>query len=637
MPLYCESGGQVTATQFDMGDAEAVGLVKFDFLGLRTLTIIDWAVRDAAPLRAAQGLPVLDIRAIPLDDAATYQLIQRMETTAVFQLESDGMRKLIRRLKPDNFDELVALVALFRPGPLQSGMVDDFVDRKHGKARVEYFHPALRGILAPTYGVILYQEQVMQIAQVLAGYTLGAADLLRRAMGKKKPEEMAKQRSIFTTGARARAVPEAMATHIFDLMEKFAGYGFNKSHSAAYALLAYQTAWLKTHYPAPFMAAVLSADMDNTDKIVTLRHEVGRMGLELLPPVVNDSMRKFLVVDARTIRYGLGAIKGVGASAIDSIVSERTRAGPFVDLFDLVRRVDLRRANKRVLEALIRCGAADGLGPGRSAMLATLDKALRFAGQHVANSDTGQNDMFGLQLACAPTLNSDAGADLRFVPAEPWTDKQRLDAEKETLGFYLKGHPIQRYEAELAGIISKSLRDLRPGKTSVTVAGYIDSLRVRSGNRGKIADFQIDDRTARAHVRLYAEEYQRFYNTVVEDQLVIIEGKVVEDEYYQTGFTLNADEVYTLDQKRARGARIELRVERDLSANGLIEELQHVLAPHRPGPAPVVIEYNNQSATATLTLGNQWRVTLTDRLLDSLAVMLGAGNVRVQYQRGAAG
>ncbi len=636
MPLYCEPGGQV-ATQFDMGDAEAVGLVKFDFLGLRTLTIIDWAVRDAAPLRAAQGLPGIDIRAIPLDDVPTYQLIQRMETTAVFQLESDGMRKLIRRLKPDSFDDLVALVALFRPGPLQSGMVDDFVDRKHGKARVEYFHQALRGVLAPTYGVILYQEQVMQIAQVLAGYTLGAADLLRRAMGKKKPEEMAKQRSIFTSGARAREVPEALATHIFDLMEKFAGYGFNKSHSAAYALLAYQTAWLKAHYPAPFMAGVLSADMDNTDKIVTLRHEAGRMGLELLPPSINDSMRNFVVVDARTIRYGLGAIKGVGTSAIESIVSERTRGGPYSDLFDLVRRVDSRRANKRVLEAMIRCGAADGLGPGRSALMATLDKALRLAGQHVANNDTGQNDMFGLQLAAAPAPGNDAGADLRFVQADPWTDKQRLDAEKETLGFYLKGHPIQRYEAELKGIISRPLGDLRPGKTSVTVAGYIEALRVRTGRSGKMADFLIDDRTARAHVRLYEKQYQLFYNSIIEDQLVIIEGKVVEDEYYQSGFTLNADKIYTLDQKRARDARLELRVGKELSANGLIAELQQVLAPHRPGPAPVVIEYNNHSATAILELGSKWQVTLTDRLLDALSVMLGAGNVRVQHGRDAAG
>ncbi|MBI1732868.1 MAG: DNA polymerase III subunit alpha [Gammaproteobacteria bacterium] len=633
MPLYCEPGSPVTATQFDMEDAEAIGLVKFDFLGLRTLTVIDWAVRDAAPLCAARGLPPVNIGAIPLDDQDTYQLIQRMETTAIFQLESDGMRKLIRRLRPDRFEDLVALVALFRPGPLQSGMVDDFVDRKHGRARVEYFHDSLRDILSPSYGVILYQEQVMQIAQVLAGYTLGAADLLRRAMGKKKADEMAKQRSIFLAGARARNVPESLASHIFDLMEKFAGYGFNRSHSAAYALLAYQTAWLKAHYPAAFMAAVLSADMDNTDKIVTLRHEVGRMGLELLPPGINESDYKFRVVDERTIRYGLGAIKGVGASAIDCVVAERQRSGPFADLFDLARRVDLRRANKRVLEALIRCGAADALGPGRSVMMATLDKAVQFAGQSVANSDTGQNDMFGLHLDAAPAADGQS-ADQRFISAAPWTDKQRLDAEKETLGFYLKGHPIQRYEPELAHIISAPLCELRPG--NVTVAGYIEALRVRTGSRGKMAEFQIDDRTARVQVRAFSEVFDRSFNVIVQDQLVIVRGKYEENEYSQSGYAVRAEEILTLDQHRARGARLTLQLSGMTAGNGFVSDLKQVLAQHRPGPAPVTIEYNNESATATLMLGEEWQVRVSDRLLDSLVQMLGAGNVRVHYPRGEA-
>jgi DNA polymerase-3 subunit alpha len=633
MPLYCEPGSRVTAAQFDMGDAEAIGLVKFDFLGLRTLTIIDWAVRDTAPLRAARQLPPVDIRMIPLDDRATYDLIQRMQTTAVFQLESDGMRKLIRRLQPDRFEDLVALVALFRPGPLQSGMVDDFVDRKHGRARVEYFHPALREILAPTYGVILYQEQVMQIAQVLAGYTLGAADLLRRAMGKKKPEEMAKQRAIFTAGARARNVPEPLATHIFDLMEKFAGYGFNKSHSAAYALLAYQTAWLKVHYPAAFMAAVLSADMDNTDKIVSLRHEIGRMGLVLLPPAINDSGYMFQVVDAQTIRYGLGAIKGVGRSAIESIVAERGRGGPFSDLFDLVRRVDPRRANRRVLEALIRSGAVDSLGPGRSIMMATLDRALHYAGQFVANSSTGQNDMFGLQLVAASARGEGEHGDHRFVDVPPWTERQRLDAEKESLGFYLKGHPIERYERELERFASAPLSELRTG--TVTVAGYVGSLRVRTGSRGRMAEFQIDDRTARAHVRAYPEVFQRFLNVIAEDQMVIIQGEVVDDDYYPSGRAIIAREILTLDQMRARGAYLSLCLDASLAGNGLVPKLQQTLVQHRPGPAPVTIEYNNASATAILTLGNQWQVTVSDRLLDSLAAMLGEENVRVLYPRGA--
>ncbi len=343
-PLYCEEGGGTPVTQFDKDDVEAAGLVKFDFLGLRTLTIIDWVVRDINAQRAAAGEAPLVMSALPMDDAATYALLKSTKTTAVFQLESRGMKDLIRRLQPDRFGDIVALVALFRPGPLQSGMVEDFIARKHDTtgATIDYLHPDLKPVLAATYGVILYQEQVMQIAQILAGYTLGGADLLRRAMGKKKPEEMAKQRSIFVSGAVARGVREAQATHIFDLMEKFAGYGFNKSHSAAYALLSYQTAWLKAHYPAAYMAAVLSSDMDKTEKVVTLIDECNGMQLKVLPPDVNASVYAFRVAGADSIRYGMGAIKGVGASAVEAIIEEREKNGPFESLSDLCRRIDLQ-------------------------------------------------------------------------------------------------------------------------------------------------------------------------------------------------------------------------------------------------------------------------------------------------------
>ncbi len=322
-PLYCEAGGANLVSQFDKDDVEAVGLVKFDFLGLRTLTIIAWALETLNRQRAARDETAIDIELIPLDDPAPFKLLKACQTTAVFQLESSGMKDLIRRLQPDSFEDIIALVALFRPGPLQSGMVDDFIARKHGKQRVDYPHPKLEPILKPTYGVILYQEQVMQIAQVLAGYSLGAADLLRRAMGKKKPEEMAKQREIFTQGALANGVAEKVATYIFDLMEKFAGYGFNKSHSAAYALVSYQTAWMKAHYPAPFMAAVLSADMDNTDKVVTLIDECRDMKLKVVPPDVNRSDYYFTIAGDDTVIYGLGAIKGVGQAAIEGVVAER--------------------------------------------------------------------------------------------------------------------------------------------------------------------------------------------------------------------------------------------------------------------------------------------------------------------------
>jgi DNA polymerase-3 subunit alpha len=630
MPLYCEAGGQSVTTQFDMGDVEAIGLVKFDFLGLRTLTIIDSAVKDVNLTRVASGGGSIDIRRIPLDDPPTYELIRRTDTTAIFQLESDGMRKLIRRLRPDSFDDLIALVALFRPGPLQSGMVDDFVERKHGKQRVQYPHPALEPILKPTYGVILYQEQVMEIAQVLAGYTLGSADLLRRAMGKKKPEEMAKQRSVFMEGAAARGVNTRLATGIFDLMEKFAGYGFNKSHSAAYALLAYQTAWLKAHFPAAFMAAVLSSDMDNTDKIMTLREEVRTMGLQLLPPSVNESAFRFQVVDPRTIRFGLGAIKGVGASAVESILEERGLNGAFGDFFEFVKRIDTRRVNKRVLEALVRSGATDGLGPSRSAMFASLDRALQFAEQHAADSSTGQTDMFG--LAAANGL-ADAEAEVAaphppFIMAADWSEQERLTGEKETLGFYLRGHPISRYESELAGIISVSLQDLRPG--NITIAGYVDRIRSRSGMRGRMAELRLEDRTARAHVTLYSETYERYRQLLAKDQLLIVKGEAVEDDFLESGISVIARELFSLDQIR-RQARLRLRLAPDIMQNGAIQETGRILAAHRSGTCSVSIEYNNDLASGNLQCGASWRVVVSDRLLEDLRAVLGDENVSVLY------
>ncbi|HWW29029.1 MAG TPA: DNA polymerase III subunit alpha, partial [Steroidobacteraceae bacterium] len=400
-PLYCEAGSSTPVTQFDKDDVEAAGLVKFDFLGLRTLTIIDWVVRDINSQRAALGEPMLVMSALPMDDEPTYALLKSTRTTAVFQLESRGMKDLIRRLQPDRFGDIVALVALFRPGPLQSGMVEDFIARKHDTsgATIDYLHPDLKPVLEATYGVILYQEQVMQIAQILAGYTLGGADLLRRAMGKKKPEEMAKQRSVFVSGAVARGVREGQATHIFDLMEKFAGYGFNKSHSAAYALLSYQTAWLKAHYPAAFMAAVLSSDMDRTDKVVTLIDECSTMGLTVQPPDVNESVYAFRVAGPLCIRYGMGAIKGVGASAVEAIIEERERGGAFKSLPDLCRRIDLQRVNRRVFEALIRSGCLDRIGPNRASLTAALDRAMHLGEQNSRASSMGQVDLFGLSAA----------------------------------------------------------------------------------------------------------------------------------------------------------------------------------------------------------------------------------------------
>ena len=625
-PLYCEQGSTATSTQFDMHDVESVGLVKFDFLGLRTLTIIDWAVKDVIRILKQD----IDIRNIPMHDQSTFELIRRMDTTAIFQLESDGIRKLIKRLRPDCFDDLIALVALFRPGPLQSGMVDDYIERKHGRAQVQYPHPSLTTILQPTYGVILYQEQVMQIARVLAGYTLGAADLLRRAMGKKNAEEMNEQRSIFIQGAVAKGVEERLATYIFDLMAKFAGYGFNKSHSAAYALLAYQTAWLKAHYPSAFMAAVLSADMDNTDKIVVLREETKRMGLVLLPPAINHSALKFTVVDHKTIRFGLRAIKGMGTAAIENILEEREASGGFTDLFQLCRCIDSRKVNKRVLEALIRSGAADDLGPSRSIMLASLDKAIQFAEQFTTNSNSGQDDMFGLDVGAS----ADAGEekvvqDLPYIMVKDQDEQDRLAGEKETLGFYLHGHPIMRYEKELAAIVSGQLRDLGPGRA--TIAGYVENIRTRTGMRGRMAEVRLDDRTARIHMTLYSENYQRYRNIVFKDQLIIARGEVKEDDYFESGYSFVAQELFTLDDIRARTASLTLSLDKNMIHNGLLTELRALLSAHRSGTNTVFIEYNSETARGRLNVGDDWRVRLNERLLNELRGLIGEENIKVDY------
>lgn len=625
MPLYCEQGSNSPVSQFDMGDVEAIGLVKFDFLGLRTLTIIDWAIRDINRIRAKENKSLIDINHIPLDDEATYELIRRNETTAIFQLESDGMKKLIKRLQPDGFDDLIALVALFRPGPLQSGMVDDYIDCKHGRA-IRYPHPKLEHILKPTNGVILYQEQVMQIAQLLAGYTLGAADLLRRAMGKKKPEEMAEQRTIFTEGAVKHGVEESVARGIFDLMEKFAGYGFNKSHSAAYALIAYQTAWLKTHYPAYFMAAVLSSDMDNTDKVVMLCDEIDSMNLKLKPPSINQSDYKFTVENESTIRFGLGAIKGIGEAAIENMTDERQSNGRFIDLFDLCHRVDLRKVNRRVLESMIRSSAADELGPSRSRMFASLNKAVQIAEQSSRNSSSGQNDLFGL----FPESNDKAETNTsEFLQAADWSDDERLIGEKETLGFYLHGHPIIKYEAELNGLVGARLKDIRVGN-NVRVAGYIHRMRTRSGSRGKMAEVLLDDRTARANVTVYSNVFQKYSNDLVKDQLVIIDGEVVEDDFFMSGFSIIANDIYTLTKMRER-ARLRLKLSRQGDSLKAMHHLKETLAPHCRGSSNVSVEYKNNEGQCILNLGDEWKVNINDSLLESLKTFLGKDNVHLDY------
>ncbi len=633
-PLYSEEGGANVVTQFDKDDVEAAGLVKFDFLGLRTLTIIDWAVRTINAQRAQQGEAPLELNALPTGDATTYTLLKACRTTAVFQLESRGMKDLIRRLQPDCFEDIIALVALFRPGPLQSGMVDDFIARKHSgsSANIDYLHPDLQPVLAPTYGVILYQEQVMQIAQVLAGYTLGGADLLRRAMGKKKAEEMAQQRSIFVDGAKARGVPERQAAHIFDLMEKFAGYGFNKSHSAAYAMLSYQTAWLKAHYPAAFMAAVLSADMDRTDKVVTLIDECASMKLTVLPPDVNASVHAFTVADPGTIRYGLGAVKGVGQAAVESIVAERSEHGAFRDLADLCHRIDLQRVNKRVLEALIRSGSLDALGNSRALMMDSLGIAMQSGEQRARTSAAGQDDLFGLGAAAAT-------AAPRAGPTPEWSEAQRLTGERETLGLYLTGHPIARYLRDLkyltTGRIGDYAAEPRPAsgepvrwseRRTVTVAGLIDEIR----KRGMRVSFILDDRSGRIEVTLSDEAFQRMRELVIKDAIVLVEGTLRFDEF-SDAWRIAAKQMQSLDALRERQARTLVLEWPDVHDEVRQARLAALLNPWRGGQCVVALRCATGDAEGILVLGPEWHVRPTPQLLEGLEMLCGVGHVRLSY------
>ncbi len=623
-PLYCEEGGENIVSQFDKDDVEAVGLVKFDFLGLRTLTVIDWALDNIEGQLGKENRP--DIETIPLDDPASFTLLKACNTTAVFQLESRGMKDLIKRLQPDSFEDIIALVALFRPGPLGSGMVDDFVNVKHGKKAAQYPHPNIKSILTPTYGIILYQEQVMQIAQVLAGYTLGGADMLRRAMGKKKPEEMAKQREIFTKGALGLGVEEKTATYIFDLMEKFAGYGFNKSHSAAYALVSYQTAWLKAHYPAAFLAAVMSADMDNTDKVVTLIEDAREMKLEVVSPNVNACHYKFAVKNDKTIFYGLGAIKGVGEGAIEGIINSREQDGPFHDLFDFCQRIDLKKANKRTLEGLIRAGAMDDLGPNRATLMASLETAVHMADQHHNNLASGQNDMFGV----AEPVETANG---QFVAARDWDDETRLNGEKETLGLYLTGHPIDRYEAEINQFVSMRIADLNPrNEQTITVAGLVVAMRTMNTKRGdRIAFITLDDRTGRLELAVFSEAFHHYRDLLAKDRLLVVEGEVSLDDY-TGGMKMSARKIYDIDHARESFAkRLVLQVDKQKADNGFISSLTQVLKPFCEGHCPVRVDYRRSDAVVQILLGDEWRVRPTDELIRRLDELAGKGLVRIEY------
>ena len=648
-PLYCESDGSNLVTQYDKDDVERAGLVKFDFLGLRTLTIVDRALDIINVTRKKEGKDEVKISEISLSDPKCFKLLRKAETTAVFQLESDGMKQLILKLQPDCFDDIIALVALFRPGPLQSGMVDNFIARKHGREKVSYpdahyQHDSLRPILDSTYGIILYQEQVMQIAQVMAGYTLGEADILRRAMGKKKPEEMAKQRAVFNQGAQQNGIEPSLGMKIFDLVEKFAGYGFNKSHSAAYALVSYQTLWLKTHYPAAFMAAVLSSDMDNTDKVVIFVDECRKMKLTVDPPDVNRSICQFIPEGDNKVIYGLGAIKGVGEAAIDGIVEAREKRGNFLNIFDFCSRVDLKRMNRRMLEALIRAGALDQLGANRATLMMQLPFALKMAEKAESDRSSGMADLFD------DTSNKKSETLSNVVPKDEkeWGEENLLRAEKEALGLYLTGHPLNRHLNYLKKIVSAPINNLskikfnkNQGRSSrhkkVIIAGLVVTVVKRTTQRGQMASVLIDDKSGRIECAFFGETYNKYRKLLEIDNILVITGNLMPDDY-RGGFSIRAISAKNLNSFRNDYCSlIEIKInqdwliDNDIDASGFVEKLKNLLDPYRKGASKVLIRYDGGSSEAKIKLGESWTINLNDDLFDSLINWLGNDSIHLFF------
>jgi DNA polymerase-3 subunit alpha len=542
-PLYQQPGSDSAVSQYDKDDVEAIGLVKFDFLGLATLTILELAKDFIVARHPAQK--DFAFETLPLDDARVYKLFSDGLTEAVFQFESRGMQGMLRDAKPSRLEDLIALNALYRPGPMD--LIPSFVARKHGREVVEYPHPLLGQVLAETYGIMVYQEQVMQAAQVLGGYSLGGADLLRRAMGKKKAEEMAQHRQIFREGAAKKGIAADKADEVFDLMEKFAGYGFNKSHAAAYSLLAYHTAWLKVHYTAEFYAANMTIELDDTDKLKVLLNDAKNFGIAFDAPNVNEGVYRFEPIENKRVRYGLGAIKGTGQGAIEAIVAARTEGGPFRSLFDFCARVDRQRINKRVVEALIKAGAFDKLHPDRASALASVSLAFDWADTQAAHADQGGLFDFGDSHAAST-------AEPPLVEAETWSIKERLSLEKTALGFYLSGHLFDQSEGEVRQFARRQIADLVDTREPQLLAGIVGDLRVVNGQRGRVAIFKLDDKSEYIEAVANEELIDAHRDLLKDDELIIVQGKVQPDRF-SGGLRLNVQQVWDLAAARCRFGR----------------------------------------------------------------------------------
>jgi DNA polymerase-3 subunit alpha len=638
LPLFKGNTAEIT-TQFDMKGVERIGLLKMDFLGLRTLTLIDNCVKT---IEAQTGLK-LDPDRLPLDDAKTYEMFTRGQTSGLFQFESDGMRDILKRFKPDRLDHLTALNALYRPGPMQ--MIDDFIKRRHGQTKVTYEHPALEPILSETYGVMVYQEQVMRIASALAGFTMGEADILRKAMGKKKADVMETQREAFMNGCLARNLPQKKAQRIWDHMEQFAGYGFNKSHSAAYALLAYQTAYLKANYPVFFVAALLTSERANTEKMVPYIGECREMGIRMLPPDVNESDLYFTVVSPpaardgvaggpQAIRFGMAALKNVGEGAVEAILRARQAGGAFLSLFDFCERVDLRAVNRRVVESLVKSGSFDSLDDRRASLYAFIDQAMELGQKHQRDREQGQSSLLGLLGGDEPGRR---GATARIPDAPAWGEGERLAFEKESLGFFITGHPLERYQVELtqwATATTGRLPDM--AEREVTVGGIIAGLRLIKTKKGdRMASFVLEDLEGGAECLVFPETYKKVAGRLAEDQVVLVKGK--SEVLEETKARLLVTEVLPLEQAKLAEARfVTIRVPLEHWDRAKGERLRDILGAHR-GECPVTLEMFRPGAYAVAVAPNPYYKVRPDAALRAeLEGLLGPGALVLARTNGAA-
>ncbi|ROQ91217.1 DNA polymerase III subunit alpha [Desulfosoma caldarium] len=614
MPLFRDQDGKVV-TQFSMKYVEKAGLIKFDFLGLRNLTVIHNAVQLIEKNHGVR----LDMKRLPLDDPKTYQLLGRADTTGVFQLESSGMRDILVRLQPERFDDIVALVALYRPGPIKSGMVDHYIDGKHGRIPMSYDLEPLRPILESTYGVILYQEQVMEIARVLANYTLGEADILRRAMGKKIPEVMAAQRERFLAGARENGIDLTKANHIFDLMDKFAGYGFNKSHSAAYALIAYQTAYLKAHYPVEFMAALLNSFLSNTDQVVKLINECRDKNIAVLPPDVNVSELDFTVVEGK-IRFGLGAVKNVGEGAIEAILAARAKDGPFTSIYNFCERVDSSKVNRRVLEHLIKCGAFDSIHPDRARVLAAMDQALERAQVRQRDRNAGQLSLFDLLRA-----SSDHSPEPQSLPEVPsWDSRTVLNYEKETLGFYISGHPLDHYMDILKTLCTADTQKVRekPEGAKVILCGLVSLTKEVTTKKGeRMAFLNLEDKEGTLEVVCFPETYLKARFLLHGDDPLAIFGTLQHDE---KGSKVLADEILTLEEAQSRSVdAVLIKLPAHVLDRNTLETLRHLLVAHAGNCQTMLHVDVDGQATAVIALNSKLHVTPSQGFVEAMTARFG--------------